>query len=70
MAAPEELIFIAVNSLVRNGDHVVCTFPGYQSLYSIAESLHAEVGRWEPDEAEGWCFDPDRLARSSGPAPA
>ncbi len=34
VAAPEELIFIAMNCLVRNGDHVVCTFPGYQSLYS------------------------------------
>jgi aspartate/methionine/tyrosine aminotransferase len=62
VAAPEELIFIAANCLVRNGDHVVCTFPGYQSLYSVAEGLHAEVGRWEPDEAQGWYFDPDRLA--------
>ena len=51
VAAPEELIFIATNCLVRNGDHVVCTFPGYQSLYSVAESLHAEVGHWEPDES-------------------
>jgi len=61
VAAPEELIFLAVNCLVRNGDHVVTTFPGYQSLYSIAESLHAEVGRWEPDEEAGWRFDPERL---------
>ena len=59
---PRELIFIAANCLVRNGDHVVCTFPGYQSLYSVAEALHAEVGHWEPDEAQGWYFDPDRLA--------
>jgi len=62
VAAPEELIFIATNCLVRNGDHVVCTFPGYQSLYSVAEALHAEVSHWEPDEAQGWYFDPDRLA--------
>ena len=58
VAAPEELIFIAANCLVRNGDHVVCTFPGYQSLYSVAESLHAEVGRWEPDEAAGLALRP------------
>ena len=62
VAAPEELIFIAANCLVRNGDHVLCTFPGYQSLYSVAEALHAEVGHWEPDEAQAWYFDPDRLA--------
>jgi aspartate/methionine/tyrosine aminotransferase len=68
VAAPEELIFIAANCLVRNGDHVVCTFPGYQSLYSVAESLHAEVSRWEPDEADGWRFDPDRLAQLIRPS--
>ena len=68
VAAPEELIFIAMNCLVRNGDHVVCTFPGYQSLYSIAESLHAEVSRWEPDEPDGWRFDPDGSPSSSGRA--
>ncbi len=68
VAAPEELIFIAANCLVRNGDHVVCTFPGYQSLYSVAEALHAEVSRWEPDEADGWRFDPERLAELIRPS--
>jgi aspartate/methionine/tyrosine aminotransferase len=68
VAAPEELIFIAMNCLVRNGDHVVCTFPGYQSLYSIAESLHAEVSRWEADEPDGWRFDPDKLAQLIRPS--
>jgi len=68
VAAPEELIFIAAHCLVHNGDHVVCTFPGYQSLYSVAESLHAEVSRWEPDEADGWRFDPDRLAQLIRPS--
>ncbi len=68
VAAPEELIFVAAHCLVHNGDHVVCTFPGYQSLYSVAESLHAEVSRWEPDEADGWRFDPDRLAELIRPS--
>ncbi len=68
VGAPEELIFVAANCLVHNGDHVVCTFPGYQSLYSVAESLHAEVSRWEPDEADGWRFDPDRLAELIRPS--
>jgi aspartate/methionine/tyrosine aminotransferase len=68
VAAPEELIFVAANCLVHNGDHVVCTFPGYQSLYSVAESLHAEVSRWEPDEADGWRFDPDKLAQLIRPS--
>jgi aspartate/methionine/tyrosine aminotransferase len=61
VGAPEELIFIAINTLVKNGDHVVCTFPGYQSLYQIAEALHCEVAHWEPDDGAGWRFDPGRL---------
>lgn len=61
VAAPSELIFIVVNTLVKNGDHVICTFPGYQSLYQVAESLHCEIARWEPDESAGWLFDADRL---------
>jgi len=68
VAAPEELIFLALHSLVHNGDHLVCTFPAYQSLYSIAESLHAEVSRWEPDEGAGWRFDPEELARLIRPS--
>ena len=30
---PEEGIFIAMNVLLDKGDHVITTFPGYQSLY-------------------------------------
>lgn len=61
VAAPEECIFLAMNCLLERGDHVVCTWPGYQSLYQLAESLGCEVDRWEPDEPEGWRFDPGRL---------
>jgi aspartate/methionine/tyrosine aminotransferase len=57
-AAPEEGVFLTMNALLRPGDHVVCAFPGYQSLYQIAESLGCRVSRWEPDEAQGWRFDP------------
>ncbi len=30
VVAPEEGIFILLNALLNSGDHVVCTFPGYQ----------------------------------------
>ncbi len=46
---PEEGIFIAMNVLLDKGDHVVTTFPGYQSLYEVAESIGCEVSKWEPD---------------------
>jgi len=62
VAVPEEGIFLLMHALLKPGDHVVCTFPGYQSLYEIPRALGCRVSQWEPDEANGWQFDPDRLA--------
>jgi aspartate/methionine/tyrosine aminotransferase len=62
VAAPEESIFIFMNALLQPGDHVIATFPGYQSLYEIARAVGCQVSMWEPDEAAGWHFDPARLA--------
>ncbi len=61
VVAPEEGIFIALNSVLQNGDNVICTYPGYQSLYEIAEGLGCDVTKWEPEEANGWRFNPDFL---------
>jgi aspartate/methionine/tyrosine aminotransferase len=61
VAAPEELIFLAMNALLDPGDHVVCTFPGYQSLYGLARSIGCEVSLWQPSESETWRFDPADL---------
>lgn len=61
VAVPEECIFLLMHAALRSGDHVICTFPGYQSLYAVARSIGCEVNRWEPEEERGWWFDPDRL---------
>jgi len=58
VAVPEEGILIAMQSLLQAGDHIICTFPGYQSLYQVAESLGCQVTRWLPSEEQGWRFDP------------
>ena len=47
---PEEGIFISMNALLEKGDHVVTTFPGYQSLYQVAEDIGCQVSKWEPDQ--------------------
>ncbi|MEZ4947216.1 MAG: aminotransferase class I/II-fold pyridoxal phosphate-dependent enzyme [Cyclobacteriaceae bacterium] len=47
---PEEGIFIAMNVLLDQGDHVVTTFPGYQSLYQVAEDIGCPISKWEPDQ--------------------
>lgn len=64
---PEEGIFIAMNCLLDKGDHVIVTFPGYQSLYEIARSLGCEVTLWQPDEERGWRFDAGFLEESIRP---
>ena len=61
VVVPEEGIFLFMHALLRPGDHIVCTFPGYQSLYEIARSIGCDVSYWEPDEEKGWDFDLDLL---------
>jgi len=58
VVVPEEGIFIAANTILEKGDHVICTYPGYQSLYEVAEGIGCEVTKWLPEEADGWRFDP------------
>jgi len=67
VVVPEEGIYVALNSILQRGDHAICTFPGYQSLYEVAEGLGCEVTRWEPEEANGWRFDPDSLEQKIRP---
>jgi aspartate/methionine/tyrosine aminotransferase len=57
VAAPEEAVFLAMNALLEPGDHVVCTFPGYQSLYEVARGIGCEVSLWKPSEGPLWRFD-------------
>jgi aspartate/methionine/tyrosine aminotransferase len=55
--APEEGIFLLMHALLEPGDHVICTFPAYQSLHQVARSIGCQVSMWEPDEERGWQFD-------------
>ncbi|MEO8392259.1 MAG: aminotransferase class I/II-fold pyridoxal phosphate-dependent enzyme [Chloroflexota bacterium] len=65
--APEEGIFLALNAILEAGDGVICTAPGYQSLYEIAQGLGCTVTRWLPDEGAGWKFDPEFLLSAIQP---
>ncbi|MEW5317529.1 MAG: hypothetical protein WDW38_008817 [Sanguina aurantia] len=51
--APEEGIYLTMRALLQPGDHVVVTYPGYQSLYEIALSIGCEVELWEPKLGPG-----------------
>lgn len=63
VVVPEEGIFLLIHAILEPGDHVVCTFPAYQSLYEVARSIGCEVSKWEPDENEGWRFDVQQLEK-------
>jgi aspartate/methionine/tyrosine aminotransferase len=61
-AVPEEAIYLTMRALLKPGDKIVATCPGYQSLYEIAVEIGCDVQRWSPKESsEGWHFDPSDL---------
>ena len=60
--APEEGIYSAMRVLIRPGDTIICTTPGYQSLYSIAKALGAHVVPWNVRETnDTFWFDSREL---------
>jgi aspartate/methionine/tyrosine aminotransferase len=64
IAAPEEAIFVAMNTLLAPGDHVIAISPAYQSLYEVARSLGCSLTPWAlAPAAGGWQLDPDSLER-------
>jgi aspartate/methionine/tyrosine aminotransferase len=61
VAAPEEAIFIAMNTLVAPGDHVVVMTPSYQSLFEVARASGCDVTPW-PLRFDGtWRLDLDAI---------
>jgi aspartate/methionine/tyrosine aminotransferase len=46
--------FLLFYSLVGPGDHVVCVYPTYQQLYSVAQSLGCDVSAWELKPEDGY----------------
>ena len=65
-AGAEEAVYIAARVLARPGDHIIVTFPAYQSLYQVARAIGAEVSllwlRPQPSEAGiEWKIDLDEL---------
>lgn len=64
---PEEGIYLLMRALLQPGEHMICTYPGYQSLYEIARSIGCEVSNWEPDEEQGWKFSISDLENALRP---
>ena len=56
VAAPQELIAMAFRAMLKPGDHIVAVYPGYQSLYELAQSMGCEVSFWELDVQHNGSF--------------
>jgi aspartate/methionine/tyrosine aminotransferase len=67
-AGAEEAVFCLMNVLPGEGDHVVVTWPAYQSLYEVARAAGADVTLHELYEAHDWEIDLDALRRQVTPA--
>ncbi len=70
VAVPEECIYIAMQTLIEPGEHVIAIHPAYQSLHAVAAARGATVTRWPvlpaPD-GRGWRLDVDALAAAITP---
>lgn len=58
---PEEGIYLVMQNLLEKGDHIITTFPAYQSLYEIAKAIGCNVSKWIPKYRNGWKFEIDVL---------
>jgi aspartate/methionine/tyrosine aminotransferase len=66
-AGAEEAIFCLLSTSLQEGNHVIVTWPGYQSLYEVARAAGASVSLHALREEDGWSLDVDRLVRSFRP---
>lgn len=53
--------YLTAYTLVGEGDHVICQYPTYQSLYSVPQSLGAEVDLWKAQPEKKWIPDLEEL---------
>ena len=66
-AGAEEAIFCLLSTSLQEGNHVIVSWPGYQSLYEVARAAGAQVSLHTLREEDGWALDVDRLVRSFRP---
>jgi len=53
--------FLLLYTLIGPGDHVICVHPTYQQLYSVPESLGAEVSLWKLKKEKNYIPDIEDL---------
>jgi aspartate/methionine/tyrosine aminotransferase len=64
----QEAIHNFMLATLEPGDHAIVHFPGYQSLYSVAEAIGCDVTRWPGDWRRGWELDVEFLEANLRPS--
>jgi len=65
LISPGEGILLAFAALLEAGDHVIVTYPAYQSLFEIPAAMGCSVTLWRLEPGNGrWALDLDFLERS------
>ncbi len=57
----QEAIFLLMQALLGEGDHVIVHWPCYQSLLEVARSSGHPFSLWQAREENGWRLDIDEL---------
>ncbi|CAI6335955.1 unnamed protein product [Periconia digitata] len=55
--------YLTAYALVGSGDHVICHYPTYQSLYEVPRQLGAEVDLWKAKPEDDWLPSIDELKK-------
>jgi len=64
VCAPEEGLYLVMNSVLEKNDHIVVVNPAYQSLQEIPRSIGCEVEYWNiRKDGNNWYFDIDELKK-------
>jgi aspartate/methionine/tyrosine aminotransferase len=69
-AGAEEAIFAFSNVSLGPGDHVIVTWPAYQSLVETARAVGADVSLLRLRHSSGWALDVDEVASLLRPTTA
>lgn len=68
-AGAEEGVYVTMRTLLQPDDHAIVIWPGYQSLYQIAQSMGVQVSLIPliPSEQGNWALDLDQLRAAIRP---
>ena len=66
-AGAEEAVFIAANVLLGPGDHMITTWPGYQSLYEVGRAAGADVTLLELKPEQQWQLTANQVRQALRP---